>query len=302
MMEKRKAFTLLLIFFQALIVGLTNIAAKQAASEIDPFVISFMRYVIGMLSLGLIVLLRRIPLRIDLSDFRMLFILMLLGQLFNQVLFAQALKYTVPSHPPMIYALTPIVIIFIDIARKAESASGQIIVASLLSLLGVAVVLGKSIWVFNADILLGDGLVFLAMICWSFYTAFSKPYVHKYGSLQLALILVIGAVVVYAPWGIHRLLRADLHIVSVESWISIAFLGIFSSGMSYLNYFAILRRIDPSRTGLIISTHPPATIFFSVLLGFELLQWNLIAGSVLIIIALWFAQKKSLRKIRSPEI
>ncbi|MDD3715513.1 MAG: DMT family transporter [Candidatus Marinimicrobia bacterium] len=301
-MDKHKAFTLLLIVFQALIVGLTNIAAKQAALEIDPFVISFFRYLLGTAALGLIVLLRKIPLRIDLADFKMLFLLMLLGQLFNQVLFAQALRYTVPSHPPMIYALTPIVIIFIDIARKAESASRRIMAASLLSLTGVAVVLGNSIWVFNRDVLLGDTLVFLAMICWSFYTAFSKPYVHKYGSLQLALILIIMASIVYAPWGIYRFVQADLQPVTWKAWLSIAFLGIFSSGMSYLNYFAILRRIDPSRTGLIISTHPPATIFFSVLLGFEALRWNLIAGSILIIFALGIARKKSLSKIRTPEI
>lgn len=301
-MDKHKAFTLLLIFFQALIVGLTNIAAKQAAMEIDPFVISFFRYLLGTAALGLIVLSRKIPLRIDLADLKMLLLLMLLGQLFNQVLFVQALRYTVPSHPPMIYALTPIVIIFIDIARKTESASRRIIAASFLSLTGVAVVLGNSIWVFNRDILLGDALVFLAMICWSFYTAYSKNYVHKYGSLQLALILIIMASIVYAPWGIYRFVQADLHAVTWKAWLSIAFLGIFSSGMSYLNYFAILRRIDPSRTGLIISTQPPATIFFSVLLGFEALRWNLIAGSVLIIFALAIARKKSPSKIRTPKI
>ncbi|MDD3965688.1 MAG: DMT family transporter [Candidatus Marinimicrobia bacterium] len=301
-MGNHKAFTLLLIFFQALIIGLTNIAAKQAAMEIDPFVISFFRYLLGTAALGLIVLLRKVPLHIDISDFKMLFLLMLLGQLFNQVLFAQALRYTVPSHPPMIYALTPIVIIFIDIARKAESASKQIIAASLLSLFGVFVVLGDSIWIFNREIMFGDALVFLAMICWSFYTAYSKNYVHKYGSLQLALILIILASIVYAPWGIYRFVQADLQTVTWKAWLSIAFLGIFSSGMSYLNYFAILRRIDPSRTGLIISTHPPATIFFSVLLGFEVLKWNLIAGSLLIILALWIARKKSLSRIRTPEI
>lgn len=60
--------------------------------------------------------------------------------------------------------------------------------------------------------------------------------------------------------------------------------------------------IDPLRTGLIILTHPPATIFFSVILGFEILKWNLIADSIFIIIALWIAQRKSLNKIRSPEI
>ncbi|MDD3095843.1 MAG: DMT family transporter [Candidatus Marinimicrobia bacterium] len=118
----------------------------------------------------------------------------------------------------------------------------------------------------------------------------------------MALILIILASIVYAPWGIYRFVQADLQTVTWKAWLSIAFLGIFSSGMSYLNYFAILRRIDPSRTGLIISTHPPATIFFSVLLGFEVLKWNLIAGSLLIILALWIARKKSLSRIRTPEI
>ena len=301
-MDKKRAFTLLLIFFQALIVGFTNIAGKQAAMEIDAFVISFFRYVIGMMALGSIVLLRRTRIRIDWSDLKALFFLMFFGMFCNQILFAQSLRFTVPSHPPMIYALTPIIIIFIDILRKAEKASNPIIFASVLSFIGVGIVLGKNILVFNSDILLGDALVFAAMLCWSLYTAFSKPFVHKYGPLQLALLLIIGAVILYAPWGVHRLSQADLGTVTWKGWISIAFLGVFSSGMSYLNYFAILKRIKPSQTGLIISTHPPATIVLSVLFGFETLQWNLVGGSIIIIFALWIAQRRSLRKIKTPEI
>ncbi|MDZ7822205.1 MAG: EamA family transporter [Candidatus Marinimicrobia bacterium] len=81
--------------------------------------------------------------------------------------------------------------------------------------------------------------------------------------------------------------------ISWKGWISLAFLGVFSSGLSYLNYFAILKRINPSQTGLIISTHPPTTIVLSVLFGFELLQWNVVAGSILIIFALWIAAEKT---------
>ncbi|MDZ7822204.1 MAG: DMT family transporter [Candidatus Marinimicrobia bacterium] len=204
--NKDKLFTLLLIVFQALIVGFTNIAGKQAAMEVDAFVISFFRYVIGMLALGSIVLLRKIRIRIEWSDVKMLFFLMFFGMFCNQILFAQSLRFTVPSHPPLIYSLTPIVIIFIDILRKAEKATREIIFASVLSFIGVGIVLGKNIFIFNASILLGDGLVFIAMLCWSLYTAFSKPFVHKYGPLQLALILVIGAVILTRP-GVFTALR-----------------------------------------------------------------------------------------------
>ncbi|MFO7841916.1 MAG: DMT family transporter [Fidelibacterota bacterium] len=301
-MDNNKAFTLLLILFQALIVAFTNIAGKQAAMEIDAFVISFFRYVIGMLALGTIVIIRRTRIRVEWSDLKGLFFLMFFGMFCNQILFAQSLRFTVPSHPPLIYSLTPIIIIFIDIMRKGEKATREIIYASVLSFIGVGIVLGKNIFIFNSSVLLGDGLVFIAMLCWSLYTAFGKPYVHKYGPLQLALILIIGAVILYSPWGIYRLTQADLQLLTWKGWSSIVFLGIFSSGLSYLNYFAILKRIKPSQTGLIISTHPPATIVLSVILGFEVLQWNVVGGSILIIIALWIAQKKPLRDIKTPEI
>ncbi|MCK4812586.1 MAG: DMT family transporter [Candidatus Marinimicrobia bacterium] len=300
-MNTRKATTIFLISIQALIIGFTNIASKQAAIEIDPFVISFFRYAIGVLTLGTILLVRRSKLHFDWSDFKALFFLMFFGVFCNQILFAQALRYTIPSHPPLIYALTPIVIILIDIIRKAEASSRQIIIAALLSFIGVGIVLGKNILIFNASILLGDGLIFLAMICWSIYTAFSKPFVHKYGALELIFILICGAALLYAPWGIYRLVQADLHVVTWKGWISIVYLGIFTSGLGYLTYFAILKRIKPSQTGLIISTHPPVTIVLSVAFGFEALQWNVIAGSLLIIFALWIAQKKLLQKLRLPE-
>jgi drug/metabolite transporter (DMT)-like permease len=299
-MGSHRSFTLLLIFFQALIVGFTNITAKQAALEMDPFVVSFFRYMIGIVALGSIVLLRGSRIRVDWSDLKTLFFLMFFGMFCNQILFAQALRFTVPSHPPLIYALTPIVIIFIDMLRKQRSASKQVLFASLLSIIGVGIVLGKNILIFNSAILLGDGLVFLAMICWSLYTAFSKPLVHKYGSLELAFILICMAALLYAPWGVYRFIQADLQIVTWKGWGSIVFLGIFSSGFSYLNYFAILKRINPTQTGLIISTHPPATIVLSVLFGFEVLEWNLLAGTLLIILALWIAQRKPLQNIKLP--
>jgi drug/metabolite transporter (DMT)-like permease len=301
-MPKAKLITLLLIINQAILIAFTNIASKQAAMELDAFVISFFRYGIGVLALGMIVLVRGSKIRIDWSDWKKLIFLMFMGMSLNQILFAQALKYTIPSHPPLIYALTPIVIILIDIIRKKKMASNQIIIASILSLIGVGIVLGKNILIFNSSILLGDGLVFLAMLCWSLYTAFGKPMVHKYGSLELLLILLTGATILYMPWGIHRLLQADLTVITVKGWVSIVYLGVFSSGMAYLNYFAILKRIDPTQTGLIISTHPPATIILSILFGYEVFQWNVIAGTVLIIVALWIAQKKMKEKITVPEI
>ena len=124
----------------------------------------------------------------------------------------------------------------------------------------------------------------------------------KYGSLELTLILLIGAAIVYSPWGIYRFVQADLSVITWKGWISLLYLGIFSSGMAYLNYFAILRRIEPTQTGLIISTHPPATIVLSILFGYEVFQWNVIAGTALIIIALWLAQKKIKEPVNFPEI
>lgn len=291
-MSKTKLFTYLLIVNQAVLIAFTNIAAKQAAMEVDPFVISFFRYVIGVAALGTIVLIKGSKIKIDWADLKTLLFLMFTGMFFNQILFAQALAYTVPSHPPMIYALTPIVIIFIDIIRHKKVASKQIILASLLSFIGVGIVLGKNIMVFNSSILLGDTLIFLAMICWSFYTAFGKKMVHKYGPLELILILLTGAMLLYMPWGIHRTIQADLSLITLRGWLSIVYLGVFSSGMAYLNYFMILKRIDPAQTGLIITLHPPATILLSILFGYEYFQWQLIAGSILIILALWISQKK----------
>ncbi len=301
-MPKTRLITILLIINQAVLIAFTNIASKQAAMELDPFVISLFRYVIGIIALGSILLIRGNKIKIDWADWKLLLFLMFMGMSFNQLLFAQALKHTIPSHPPMIYALTPIVIIFIDIIRKRKIASRQIVFASILSLIGVGIVLGKNILVFNSSILLGDGLVFLAMLCWSLYTAFAKPMVHKYGSLELLFILLTGAAIIYAPWGILRLVQADLTVISVKGWGSIVYLGIFSSGMAYLNYFAILKRIEPTQTGLIISTHPPATIILSILFGYEVFQWNVIAGTTLIITALWIAQRKIKEKISFPEI
>lgn len=299
MFTKRSISVYPLIILQALLIGFTNIAGKYGASNIDPYVISFLRYIIGTVTLYIILRISGKKLKIDWKDFRILFVLMFFGMLINQVLFAQALKFTVPSHPSLIYATTPVWVMLIAVLRKTEKINTRIITASFISILGVVIVLGKSLLVFNQDILLGDALILIATLCWSIYTAFSKEMVHKYGPLQLTFILLLGASIIYFPWGLSRFLQIDLAAVSIKTWASIAYMGIFTSGFAYINYFAIIKMIDPSRTGLIISLHPPTTIVLSILFGYEVFQWNIALGTCLILAALWFANHRKNKVLKS---
>lgn len=278
------------IILMTAMVAFTNIAGKVAVNEIDPFAVVFLRFVLAWLTLFIIIRIRNKPVRFHLKDWPALVFLTLTGVLLNQNFFVAGLKFTVPSHPSLLYATTPFwVMLMAALRRSGDSFSRRRVVSLLFSIGGVAIVFGKHLFVYNASILTGDTILMFAVLCWAAYTAFGKDFVNKYGAITSTFLFLSVAIPLYLPVGLWRLHQLDWNSISMAAWSGVIYMGIFTSGISYILYYHILKQIPASRLALIISLQPPTTILFSVVLGFEPLEWTLLAGLTSILFAVYIA-------------
>lgn len=260
----------------------TTIAGKQAAVEVDSFAVVFLRYILAFLALWIILRIRRERVVVDWKDWKSLLFLMCTGILLNQNLFVLSLKHTVPSHISLIYATTTVWVMFMNWLTGRGHPEKREILSALLAVTGVGIVVGMSLFVFNREIFIGDVIILGATLSWASYTAFGKSMVQKYGPIKITYLVLAGAMLVYTPLGLPRVLAVPWSDVSLLAILGILYMGLFTSGISYILYYYILRHLDASHLGLMVSAQPPTTVVISVLVGYETLKINTILGMVFI--------------------
>ncbi len=269
-----------------ILVSGTNLAGRAAALEINPWALVFFRYVIAMITIRIMLALRGRKIRIDWRDWKSLTLLTLSGILLNQIFFVWGLKFTVPSHPSLLYATTSFWIMLLRYAVQKEVPTRKFVLSAGLAAAGVLFVFGKNLLVFNADILRGDSILLAAVLSWAVYTAFGQEMVRKYGALQLTYILLgLGSAVYMIP-GILSIASLHPEHISLTAWGGVLYMGVFTSALSYVLYYFMLKHLAPQKLALLIAAQPPMTLLLSILAGYETFQASLIVGIILIIAAI----------------
>jgi drug/metabolite transporter (DMT)-like permease len=70
------------------------------------------------------------------------------------------------------------------------------------------------------------------------------------------------------------------------TWIAALWLGILGSGLAMIMFYYLLHEIGPTRTSLVTYLFPVGGVILGVIFLDELLSWQLLAGTVLIILSL----------------
>ncbi|MDD3807904.1 MAG: EamA family transporter [Candidatus Marinimicrobia bacterium] len=91
-----------------------------------------------------------------------------------------------------------------------------------------------------------------------------------------------GAVLVYTPIGLPHVIAVSWKNVSVLAILGILYMGIFTSGISYILHYYLLRHLDAAHVGIMVSAQPPTTVVLSLLVGYETLKINTILGILFI--------------------
>ena len=186
----------------------------------------------------------------------------------NQYTFLRGLQQTVPSHPALLYALTPLGVLLLASTMDRERPSPRKVGGVLMALVGVVILLrpweqGQAI----AEIRTGDFWILVGVVAWVVYTVAAGRTCQEHDPrVVTAWSLILGALAM-TPIAGHTLLTMDYSPVPLAAWLGLAYMVIMTSVVMMLAWNLLLRHLGPLEVAICTNAQPPATAALSALLA-----------------------------------
>ncbi len=272
----------LLPFFTVMIWGGNSIVNKMAASTIEPSAMSFYRWFVAMVLLTPFCLPAVIKQRHVIRPYlTKLAFLALLGMVLNQSLGYYAGLTTTASNMALITSLVPLISVFLSVPLLGKSVSMLSIVGGVISLGGLAFMLGHGdvTYFLHQDMTQGDSLMLLAALVYAAYCVLLKRWKMPFNSLTLVYMQGFFSVIMLTPlW-----LSSEQLLPSQEALPLIAYAGIAASIFAPLMWVKAIDLIGADSSAMFMNLMPVVAVALaSTLLGEEIHVYHIIGGLMVI--------------------
>ena len=166
-----------------------------------------------------------------------------------------------------------------------DKMTAQKILGLLIGFAGVVVLMREDISSGAHSSILGQGAVILASLFYAGSSVFARRVTRNIdGTVRGALPLVTAALFMWAigPWAEKPFEFPSLPL----TWTAILWLGVLGSGVAVLMLYYLIHEIGPTRTSMVTYLFPVGGVILGVIFLNEHLSWQLVAGTILIILSL----------------
>lgn len=281
----KNASTYILMIVTVLIWGGTYVAGRSLDPSLNNVVTSFVRMVMAFITLIILCAVSGVKLLPISKKLLIMQIFMGLTGVFMFTVFFHKGIQTVPggrasvitnTNPLMI---TVVAALFMDEKMTPFKAAGVILAAF------------GTVWVvshghidefFSGRITRGDGYMFIAAVSWAAFSLLGKV-AMRYGMRPLAsitwsvffgMLMMLAAALATGQMG-------QVQQYVVDDWLSIAYLGIFSTVGGFVFYYKIIRKVGAMRAGVICCAIPVAAIGMTAIFLNETVTIPLVIGAVI---------------------
>ena len=186
----------------------------------------------------------------------------------NQYCFIRGLQYTVPSHPALLYALTPLGVLLLDSLLQKSMPPPAKIIGVCLALGGVILILRP--WeagVAFRRIRTGDFWILGAVLSWVIYTVAVRKSCRRHDPRAVtAWSLIIGALMML-PMAGSDLTAMPYAALPVAAWLSLAWLALITSVVMMLLWNVLLHDLGSVEVAVCTNAQPPATALLTASLA-----------------------------------
>lgn len=253
-----------LVLVQLLFASLA-VAGKYAFDHhVPPFALAAVRVFLAAVILAAAAL--RMPVRVARGDLPALFGLALLGVVFNQLLFLKGLELTSVVNVGLLLPTIPIFTFLVAVALRREHFNAARALGIVVALAGAFVLLRAESFDLSNRTALGNLLIVLNSLSYSFYLVLSRPLLERYPpGLVVAWTFLFGALLMI-PIGANDVAGAyqaglfTLPILAAVLWIVAG----PTVGSYRLNNYA-LRHLPASTVGVYVFLQPVFTILLALL-------------------------------------
>jgi drug/metabolite transporter (DMT)-like permease len=285
--------------FAVIVWGASFIATKVALREVSPITVIWLRFGIGVIVLGLLVINRRqfgLPKAKDLGYFTLLGFS---GVTFHQWLQSNGLVTAQASTTAWIVSTTPVFMALLGWLILKEGLGWLRAAGIAIAAMGVLIVVSHGDWSSISAghfLRMGDVLIMISAPNWAVFSVLSRRglqqnpparmmfFVMGVGWLLLSLLLLTGP-------GLSEIGRLQW-----DGWLAIGFLGVFCSGLAYVFWYDALQEIPAGQLGVFLYLEPLVTVVVAAILLNEAIFLSSLLGGFLILFGVWIVQMKVKRQ------
>lgn len=258
-----------------------------------PFGLNFIRVAVTVILFWILFLIKPGRSGIDTKDIPRFVLCALTGVAINQLMFIKGLTLTTPVHAALLMLITPVFILLIAVALRQEKMTLVKTAGLLLGITGCSLlIMSKENSGIGSDVLLGDSLVLLNGISYSFYFILVKPLMQKYTALQVIRWVFTLGFVLILPFCWGQFISTQWQQFGLTQLLALSFVVLGATFFAYLFTVYGLQHLSASAAGAFIYLQPIFSTVFSFLVFGERMTLSKFIAAALIFAGVYMVNKK----------
>lgn len=306
--EPRPGTAYALLVAMTMVWGSGMVLARGVSEHIPPIGLGFWRLTVACIVLLPLVLphllSRQTLLRRHLKFFTFLGIL----QVWPQTIVLLALNYTTAINATLLNGAQPAITAILAAVLLRDRMTWLQTIGIVLALTGIIVMVahGDIQVVLSLDFNIGDWLVLLAVLMWSFYTLKLPTVPRDFSPATVLFMVSLTGTVTMTPFYLYEAIYVRTMQIDALTIATTVYMGVTISAISIFVWNMCLRTIGPQKTSIFINLNPVfAALFAIVFLGevlhlYHLFGALLVCGGITLVITMGQKRKEGRSRETTP--
>ncbi|HNT26672.1 MAG TPA: EamA family transporter [bacterium] len=257
-------------FVTLLIFSSMEVVSKPLMPFVDPFQLTFHRFLVGLIFLFLFLVARgrcHDLIRIGRHDMLLLAFLGFLNTFFAMSMLQAAVKNSTAATAATVICANPLFVYLFSLVTGDESFSWRRIAGIVAGMIGIALVMFDQGLRFDVGVL----YALAAAAAFALYTLLNKPVARRIGSLPVNIVSFSFGILLSAVYllvtgvGVLPPLEVTNEPARLAAFL---YLGVVVSGIGYVTFVKTIRALTPVAASVIFIVKPAlATLFAVMFLG-----------------------------------
>lgn len=194
--------------------------------------------------------------KVNKKDFILLAVCGLFGITTNMMLFLHGLSRTSPIDASIIMTATPVIVLILSVFILKERLTSNKIIGIVIGALGAVLLIWYGEKAIGTSSSLGNLFIFLNACSYSLYLVLVKPLMKKYKAFTIISWVFLFGFIFMFPFGIGDLLATDFSAFTMHTYLTITFVILGTTFLTYLFNIYALTIVSPSVNGSYIYLQP----------------------------------------------
>ena len=242
------------------LVGTYVALSKPLTAAVPVFLLAFLRFAIAAIAMLPWTRRGRDEAALSRTEHGLFFVMSFFGNFLFSICMLYGISLTTATAAGVILATLPAVVALLSWLLLREKLTARVLVAVALAVGGIGLLQfarpdeGSS----RGDALLGNLLMFGAVVCEATYVIIAKRLAATRAPLRVSALINLWGLALIAPFGVWQLVRHDLTAITMPLWMLLVFYSLAASLFAVWMWVAGLKHVPANQAGVFTVALPLA--------------------------------------------